>query len=102
MWTYLYFNRIKQTVDDYLADTSEEALIIMSDFKKIQYAFSVMKGYIKDKTPLQLPKSTVVQSDSNVKSITVDEAGLSSEQIQQFEKLKMLVAHRDNEISKIM
>ncbi|KAH6594578.1 hypothetical protein BASA50_006528 [Batrachochytrium salamandrivorans] len=99
--------RVKQTVDDYIADKSSDAAIIMTDFRKIQHAFSVFKSYIGD------PRNTAVvnmntpssSTESNPapptpsKACVIDTQGLTDNQIQQFERLKTLVMHRDNEIN---
>jgi hypothetical protein len=40
-------DRVKQAVNDYIADTSAEASLNFSDFRKIQWAYHVLKvGFI--------------------------------------------------------
>ena len=36
-------SRVKQAVDDYLADGSSDASLIFEDFKRIQEAFKILK-----------------------------------------------------------
>ncbi|KAL2914503.1 hypothetical protein HK105_206070 [Polyrhizophydium stewartii] len=110
--------RVKQAVDDFLADSSLDAGIIMADFRKIQFAFRVLKTYLSDsrqnggpaasatmqptgKSELAPSASRAItdEQDSSARSMTIDTHGLTRDQLEQFEKLKLLVAHRDNEIN---
>ena len=43
-------DRIKQAVDDYLADTAPDAALVFSDFRKIHESFRIMKVRQKKKT----------------------------------------------------
>ena len=88
-------DRIKQAVDDYLSDNSNEGSLIMNDFAKIQYAFELLKGYTKGTTTGPPQK----REDTSSKNITIDSEGLTPTQLNQFQKLKKLVSHRDNEIN---
>ncbi|KAJ8330172.1 hypothetical protein O5D80_001743 [Batrachochytrium dendrobatidis] len=100
--------RVKQTVDDFLANNSTDATIIMTDFRKIQHAFNILKSYIKGTNQSSTLNNSVLDvssatrneiSEMKLKDMTINDQGLNAEQIQQFEKLKVLVAHRDNEIN---
>eukprot|EP00842_Homolaphlyctis_polyrhiza_P004252 jgi/Hompol1/4828/HPOL_003988-RA len=99
--------RVKNIVDDYIADTSPDAVIILSDFRKIQHAFRVLKKYLaesrhgqklEDGSEHSVENSSMLGRDAASK-ISINTQGLSNDQLQQFEKLKTLVAHRDNEIN---
>ncbi|KAJ3324728.1 Kinesin- protein 6 [Boothiomyces sp. JEL0866] len=86
-------DRIQAAVEEYIQDVAENAELVFSDYKKIQYAFKFMKTRIQGGGVLgHRPKITS-------ENIEFDEQGLSAKQLEQFNKLKQLAAHRDNEIN---
>ncbi|KAJ3273248.1 Kinesin- protein 6 [Terramyces sp. JEL0728] len=88
-------DRIRTAVDEYLQDISETAELVFSDYKKIQYAFKLVKTRILNGGGITNTSKSSLSSDS----IDFDEQGLSANQLQQFNKLKQLAMHRDNEIN---
>jgi kinesin family protein 6/9 len=89
-------DKIKTAVSNYVKDTSPDSELIFSDFIKIQHAFSLLKDWVigNDATP-------GVDGSKGGKHDYIT-TGMSAEQGTTFEKMKKLVEHRDNEISKII
>ncbi|KAJ3071202.1 Kinesin- protein 6 [Podochytrium sp. JEL0797] len=82
--------KVKQAVDDYLADSTSDASLIFSDGRKISEAFRILKEYVsKGKLPCE-PQSNHRESAPN------PTFGISSKEAN---RLQMLIAHRDNEIN---
>jgi hypothetical protein len=81
---------IKQAVDGYINDNSTGAELIFSDFKKIQYAFQIMKDCICGKGGERPGDKEQTKSSDLI---------LSADQSEQLEKMRKLADHRDNEIS---
>lgn len=89
--------RINTAVDGYVNDSSADAELIFSDFKKIQYAFQIMKDWILSDKPKPTESSqSKGKLDTEFSEVNL---GLNKIQAEQFEKLKRLAEHRDNEIS---
>ncbi|KAJ3117471.1 Kinesin- protein 6 [Phlyctochytrium bullatum] len=94
--------RIRQAVDDYIADRSADAALIFSDYRKIHEAFAIMKRYILearssggDKGMTQRPPAQPVQNITKA-SVSPPATGVTSDELQ---KLRALLANRDNEIN---
>ncbi|KAJ3257397.1 Kinesin- protein 6 [Boothiomyces macroporosus] len=87
--------RIQTAVEEYLQNTDENAELVFSDYKKIQYAFRLMKTRIINGGGVITCSKSTTLSDN----IEFDEQGLTIKQLEQFNKLKQLAAHRDNEIN---
>ncbi|KAJ3134119.1 Kinesin- protein 6 [Physocladia obscura] len=82
-------DRIRQAVEDYLADTSITASLIFSDARKINEAYRILKTFaLNGKLATNMESVTPASNP-------VDSEKLSSKEA---EKLKMLITHRDNEI----
>lgn len=92
--------RVLDAVNSFIQDSSLDAELIYSDFKKIQCAFGIMKRRILEGgSGLQTSSIEVVPSHAAREDLYVDKSGLSIHQIEQIENLKKLAEHRDNEIS---
>lgn len=86
--------RVKTAVDIYLEDISPDCKLVLADFRKIQYAFELMKSSIKNPTTIH---ETNPRETNEI--LDIDSRNLTEEQIKRFAKLKHLVTHRDNEIN---
>jgi len=102
--------RVKQDVQNYLSSDSSSNELIYNDYRKIRYAFLIMKNIINDKgINLSLPQlnnndvKDVKEPISNNNSIIKDsnnELEIKNKEINKScERLKKLIAHRDNEIN---
>ncbi|KAJ3088301.1 Kinesin- protein 6 [Quaeritorhiza haematococci] len=109
--------RVKQAVDDYLADNSPEAQLLFSDYRKIHEAFKLLKQYVLNARATGGGSESTrsvsrAQNESKVRdkepkpdsqlekvSASGSTSGVDKELMMKVEKLKRLVAHRDNEIN---
>ncbi|KAJ3219562.1 Kinesin- protein 6 [Dinochytrium kinnereticum] len=80
--------RIKQAIDDYLTQTSSDATLLLSDFRRIQEAFRIFKQYVLE---ARRREGTGGGAGEVVKE------GRGGEE--EVGKLRTLMANRDNEIS---
>eukprot|EP00833_Pecoramyces_ruminatium_P013722 jgi/Orpsp1_1/1187754/evm.model.d7180000059928.1 len=101
--------RVKQDVQNYLSSESIANELIYKDYRKIRYAFLIMKNIINDKgesvtiSPLNIEnkKETIENNneDDKTKNILNNEIENNKEINKACERLKKLIAHRDNEIN---
>ncbi|KAJ3191216.1 Kinesin- protein 6 [Irineochytrium annulatum] len=84
--------RIKQAVDDYIADHSPDAALVFSDFRKINEAFRIMKQYILAGGWT----SGGGKRDTAGPEMQSESGGPPSADVK---RLKVLLANRDNEIN---
>lgn len=82
--------RVRQAVNDYIRDTSSNAELIFVDFRKIREAFRILKEYVLSGEQSSGGKSIGSSSSSDTSK------PVSSKEV---EKLRHLIAHRDNEIN---
>ncbi|KAJ3025970.1 UNVERIFIED_CONTAM: Kinesin- protein 6 [Siphonaria sp. JEL0065] len=83
--------KVKQAVDDFVADTSSDASLIFSDGRKIAEAFRILKEYVLSGQQLKDALSKPVKETVPSPSSEVSRKEVS--------RLQMLIAHRDNEIN---
>jgi hypothetical protein len=86
------YNSVKTAVEIFVADKSHDAALILNQFRQIQYAFQLLKGYTTSTVATE-------ENHSTHGDLEFDARGLNSDQIKKFGKLQHLVTHRDNEIS---
>lgn len=91
-------DQLRRMIQEYMADTSPNAELVVDDFAKIQKAFQIFKSMSAGQ-PEPLAQLGDARQSNESKQIEIETAGLSSMQMEQFQKLKGLVSHRDNEIS---
>ncbi|KAJ3298827.1 Kinesin- protein 6 [Rhizoclosmatium sp. JEL0117] len=84
--------KVKQAVDDYIADSSVDASLIFSDARKIHEAFRILKDYV-------LKGSPIVESAPTTAAKAITSSETSSLSNREIMKLQTLIAHRDNEIN---
>jgi hypothetical protein len=89
-------DRVRISVDEYIADKSPSSKLIFNNFDKIQYAFQLLKEKSSE-SPSFATNSPHKTQQSEL--LDFDARNLTEEQIKIFSKLKQLVTHRDNEIS---
>jgi kinesin family protein 6/9 len=83
--------KVHLAVCDYVKNNDSAAELLFSDFAKIQHAFYVMKNLILDKgTELRDNQTDTIPFESKPAGLSMDK----------YERMKMLIEHRDNEISK--
>jgi kinesin family member 6/9 len=83
--------RVKIAVSTYVKDSTAGAELVFSDFTKIQHAFVIMKEWILSGG--QGHNSNLGGSQINVLD------GSDGENVENYDKLRQLISHRDNEIS---
>lgn len=96
-------SRVRDAVNFFINDPAPESELVFADFKKIHYAFLLLKERTnQNPTSAQLDIQNIKpQNMSNsLSSFDFDSSGMAQHQIEQIEKLKKLAEHRDNEIRK--
>ncbi|TPX35164.1 hypothetical protein SeMB42_g07223 [Synchytrium endobioticum] len=94
-------DRVRQAVDDFLADGSADASLVFGDFKRIQEAYKILKERTKGTiisqatTPAAKPNKETPPTQVERLAERLVDSTTSAE----IDKLKMMLAHRNNEIA---
>lgn len=93
--------KVKQDVQAYLSSNSPANELVYKDYRKIRYAFFIMKNIINEKeTPITLSQTNDYNETVENNTISNNELENKNREINKTcERLKKLIAHRDNEIN---
>ncbi|TPX61137.1 hypothetical protein SpCBS45565_g07339 [Spizellomyces sp. 'palustris'] len=90
-------DRVKEAVDDFICDPSLDASLVFSDFRKIHEAFRVMKRYISLARSAVHDGGAVTEKPRAAEGYSEPANNVIQEN--ELERLRQLLAHRNNEIN---
>ena len=97
--------RVKEAVDDFLADNSPDAELLLTDFRKIQESFAVMKVRVSDERSMALRQQGYIVDFrksarlAETKKEIIKEVLVEKDESGTIQKLRQQITQRDHEIS---